>query len=108
MIFTILLTFLGKSCNAHMFHASGVHYGYGSQGLILNSGRSYATFGTKIPVFRANSGCILGTIWQKRWIYKNVIRIVKIVHSDESESYKRKDDGLLNSNATGYPPAPVA
>ena len=24
-----------------------------SHGLILNSGRSYATFGTKIPVFRA-------------------------------------------------------
>ena len=28
--------------------------------LIMNSGRSYATFGTKIPIFRANSGCLLG------------------------------------------------
>ena len=53
-----------------------------SQGLILNSGRSYATFGTKIPVFRANSGCLLGTKWQKWWIYKNVSRIVKTVHSE--------------------------
>ena len=52
-----------------------------SQGLILNSRRSYATFGTKIPVFRANSGSLLGTKWQKWWIYKNVSRIVKIVHS---------------------------
>ena len=52
-----------------------------SQGLILTSGRSYATFGTKIPVFRANSGCLLGTNMQKWWIYKNVSRIVKIVHS---------------------------
>ena len=32
-----------------------------SQGLILNSERSHTTFGTKIPVFRANSGCLLGT-----------------------------------------------
>ena len=48
------------------------------QGLILNSGKSYATFGTKIPVFRANSGCFLGTKWQKWWIYKNVTRMMKI------------------------------
>ena len=27
-IFTILLTFSGKSCNAHMLHASGVYYSY--------------------------------------------------------------------------------
>ena len=27
-ISTILLTFLGKSCNAHMLHASGVYYSY--------------------------------------------------------------------------------
>ena len=27
-IFTILLTFFGKFCNAHMFHASGVYYSY--------------------------------------------------------------------------------
>ena len=27
-IFTILLTFFGKSCNAHMLHASGVYYSY--------------------------------------------------------------------------------
>ena len=31
-----------------------------SQGLILNSGRSYTTFDTKIPVLRANSEC---TFW---------------------------------------------
>ena len=55
-----------------------------SQGLILNLGRSYTTFGTKIPVFRANSGCLLGTKWQKWWIYKNVSRIVKIVHSAQA------------------------
>ena len=42
-----------------------------SQGLLLNLGRSYATFGTNIPVFRANSGCLLGTKWQKWWIFKN-------------------------------------
>ena len=34
------------------------------QGLILNSGRSYATFDNKIPVFRDNSGSIFGTKWQ--------------------------------------------
>ena len=79
-IFTILLTFLGKS--AHMLNASGVYNsGIWSQGLILHSGRSYATFGTKIPFFRANSECLLGTKWQKWWIYKNVSRIMKIVHS---------------------------
>ena len=49
-----------------------------SLGLILSS---YATFGTKTPVFRANSGCLLSTKWQKWWIYKNISRIVKIVHS---------------------------
>ena len=27
-IVTILLTFLGKSCNAHMLHGSGVYYSY--------------------------------------------------------------------------------
>ena len=48
----------------------------------MNLGRSYKTFGTKIvPVFRANSGCLLGTKWQKCWIHKNVRSIVKIVHS---------------------------
>ena len=31
-----------------------------SQGIILNLERSYATFGTQTPVFRANSGCRLG------------------------------------------------
>ena len=31
-----------------------------SEGLILNSGWSYVTFGSKIPVFRAN---IQGTFW---------------------------------------------
>ena len=51
-IFTILLTFLDKSCNAHMLDASGACViAIWSQDLLLNSGRSYATFGTKIPVF---------------------------------------------------------
>ena len=83
-IFTILLTFFGKSCNEHMLQCSMLQVciiAIWSQGLILNSGRSYATFGTKIPVFRANSGCLLGTKWQKLWIYKSVGRIVKIIHS---------------------------
>ena len=53
-----------------------------SQGLILNSRRSYATLGTKIPVFIANLGSLLGTKWQKWWIYINISRIVKIVHSE--------------------------
>ena len=53
-----------------------------TQGLNLNSGKSYATFGTKIPVFSANLGCLLGTKWQKWWIYENVSRIVKIIHSE--------------------------
>ena len=48
---------------------------------VLNLGRSYATFGTKIPVFRSNSECLLGTKLQKYWIYKNVSRIVNIVDS---------------------------
>ena len=63
--------------------------GIWSQGLILNSGRLYATFGTNIPVFRANSGCFLGTKWQKGWIYKNVSRIVKIVHSAVGQDFKK-------------------
>ena len=71
-IFTLLLTFLGKSCNAHMRHASGVYYSDMVSG---------PNFGTKIPVFRANSGCLFGTKWRKWWNYKNVSRIVKIVHS---------------------------
>ena len=59
-IFTILLTFLDKSCNAHMLQVCII--AIWSQGPILNTGRSsYATFGTKIPVFRDNSGCLLGT-----------------------------------------------
>ena len=58
-IFTILLTFLSKSYCAHMLQVCII--AIRSQGLILNSGRSYATFGTKISVFRANSGCLLGT-----------------------------------------------
>ena len=47
----------------------------------MNLGRSYVTFGTKILVFRANSECLLGTKWKKLWVYKNVSRIVKIIHS---------------------------
>ena len=82
MVFTILLTFLAKSCNAHMLQVCFI--AIWSQGLILNSGRSYAIFGTKIPVFTANSGHLLGTKWQKWWIYKNVNKIVKIVYSASS------------------------
>ena len=48
-IFKILLTFLGKSCNSHMLYASIISIL--SQGLILNSRRSYTTFGTKIHLF---------------------------------------------------------
>ena len=33
-----------------------------SQGLILNSERPYATFGTKIPDLRSNAGCLLGNV----------------------------------------------
>ena len=44
-----------------MIHASGVCIiAIWYQGLILNSGRSYATFRTMIPVFKANSGCLFG------------------------------------------------
>ena len=41
----------------------------------------HTTFSTKIPLFRTNSGCLLGTKWQKWWIYKNVSRIMEIEHS---------------------------
>ena len=53
-----------------------------SLALILNSGRSYSTFGTKRPVLEQ----IQGAFWVQNGkndvgIYKNVIGIVKIVHS---------------------------
>ena len=63
-----------------------------SQDPILNSERLYSTFGTKIPVFRANSVFLLGTKW---WIYKNVSRIVKIVHSEMPRS-------ILSNNTIYY------
>ena len=46
----------------HICSMLQVHFliAFWSQGLILNSGRSYTTFGSKIPVFRANSG---GAFW---------------------------------------------
>ena len=70
-----------------------------SQGLILNLGRSYATFGTNIPVFRANSGSLLGTKWQKWLIYKNVSRIVKIEHSEWGQAGWKVvcEDAIANS-----------
>ena len=65
---------------AHMLDAWGVYYYiYMVSGPNFEFGRSYATFGTKMPVFSANSGSILGTKWQNWWIYKNVSRFVKIV-----------------------------
>ena len=48
-IFTILLTFLGKSCNAHILVRNIAIW---SLGLILNLGRSYPTFGTNTPALR--------------------------------------------------------
>ena len=60
----------------------------------INDLRSYTTFGPKIPVFRANSCCLLGTKWQKRWLYKNVsriVQIVQIVHSAVLISATKKD-----------------
>ena len=54
--------------------------GIWSQGLILNSETAYTTFGTKIPVFRANSP--FGYKMAKITDFINVSRIVKIVHSD--------------------------
>ena len=86
-IFTILLTFWA---NLVMHIYSMLQFCIiviWSQGLILNLGRSYTTFGTKIPVFRANSESLLGTKCQKWWIYKNVSKIVKIVHSAQYSRY---------------------
>ena len=49
-IFTILLTFLGKFCNAHRLHASGVNYSDMVLGPNFESERSYATFGTLFKI----------------------------------------------------------
>ena len=63
MIFTILPTFLGKSCYAHMLHASGAtdgaYYSYMTY-FILNSGRSYTTFGVPRYLFLE---LIQGAFW---------------------------------------------
>ena len=81
-IFTILLTFLGKSCNEYMLHTSGVCCSYKVSGPSFEFRKVvHASFNTKIPVFTANSGYLLGTKWQKWWFYKSVRRIMKIVHS---------------------------
>ena len=69
-IFTILLTFFGKSYNAHILHASGVYYSYMVSGPIFEFRKVIHNFWHQDTFFRANSG-----------IYKNVSRVVKIVHS---------------------------
>ena len=56
-----------------MLHASGVSY--------MVSGPNFEFKKVIRNIFRGNSGCLLVTKWQKLWIYKNVSRIVKIVHS---------------------------
>ena len=48
MIFTILLTFLGKFCNAHMLHASGMYYSYVVAGTNFVFRKVIHNFGTKI------------------------------------------------------------
>ena len=60
---SILLTFLGKSCNAHMLHASGRYH--------MVSGPNFEfriiirNFWHQDTFFRTNSGCHLSTKWQK-------------------------------------------
>ena len=80
----ILLTLFGKSCNAHMLHASGVYYSYMVSRPNFEFKKVIHNFWHQdTPVCRANSEWFLGTKWQKWWIYKNVSRIVKIVHSGD-------------------------
>ena len=50
-------------------------------GFILNLWRLYTTFSAKNSVFRANSDWLLGTKWQKWWLYINVSKIVKVIHT---------------------------
>ena len=50
----ILLTFLGKYFNAPCFN----YVYFKTKGLSLISERSYAFFGTKLPVFGANNSAI--------------------------------------------------
>ena len=56
-IFTMLLTFLGKSCNSHMLNDSGVYYSY------IVSGPNFEfkkVIRTKIPVFRVKFRVLFG------------------------------------------------
>ena len=76
LIFTILLTFLGKSCNA-----SGVYYSYMVSGPNFEFSKFIRNFWHQDTCFSSNSECLLCTKGQKWWIYENVSRIVKIVHS---------------------------
>ena len=70
-IFTILLTFLVKSCILLHLHKS-----------YMLMDEFYEFKAPRKPVFRVNSACSLSTKWCK-WFsfFKNVTRIVKIVHS---------------------------
>ena len=70
-IFMILLTFFGKFCNAHMLHALGVYYSY-----IIQEGHTQLL----APRYQFLER-MQGVFWvQKGWIYRNVSRIMKIVH----------------------------
>ena len=75
-IFTILLTFLGKSCNAHMLQAQDVYYSYMASGPNFEFKKVMHNFWHQGPRY-----LFLEPNWQKLWIYKNVSRIIKIVHS---------------------------
>ena len=68
-----------------MLHTSGLYYNYMVSEPNFEFKKVKSNFGTKIPLFRANSECLLGKKWQKLWIYKNVSRIVKIVHSAHTQ-----------------------
>ena len=60
-----LLTFLGKSCNEHMLHASVVYYSDMVSGPNFEIRKVIHNFWHQDPCFKANSGCLLGTKWKK-------------------------------------------
>ena len=67
-----------------------------SHRLILNSGRSYTTFGTKIPVFGANSCAFWAQNSKNDGLYKNVSRIAKIIHS--AYCYENNNISVTDNN----------